>query len=31
MTYDENDDVDYEKNKNNSKFDKTIFKKPNFY
>ena len=26
MTYDDNDDVDYETNKNNSKFDKTISK-----
>ena len=26
MTYDDNDDVDYEKNKNNSKFDEASSK-----
>ena len=30
MTYDDNDDVDYEKNKNNSKFDKAISKNLTF-
>ena len=30
MTHDDNDDVDYEKNKNNSKFDKAISKNLTF-